>query len=267
MGSGADQRGHSRAGLGAWFHADSVTKCKAHLSKSEQATLDDAGRTIAASSGRADEVVKEGARDDSSKSILYDTNKAAVETSRAIVNYVGNFILRAKGGEGWTDVVAPQRWDEKDERWTRASPILARPHTLKGSGKQWRCEACGKHAGDGAGTTGSDRMRGASCNGAGGAGKAPVAWMKWRQSYQGDNCDRAGLAELRQAVDGLRMAEAQPTDPADKKHLLLKTGVVKWCWRYGARAERNSAPRVLLKTACSGAPRTKEYERALTLLG
>ena len=26
-------------------------------------------------------------------------------------------------------------------------------------------------------------------------------------------------------------------------------------------------PRLLLKTACSGAPRTKEYERALSLLG
>ena len=33
------------------------------------------------------------------------------------------------------------------------------------------------------------------------------------------------------------------------------------------RVERDSAPRLLLKTACSGAPRTKEYERALPLLG
>ena len=92
---------------------------------------------------------------------------------------------------------------------------------------------------------------------------------RWRQSYQGDNCDRAGLVELRQTVIRLRMAEAQPTNPDDKKHLLLRSGDVKWCWRCGAcgaRVERNSAPRMLLKTACSGAPRTKEYERALSLL-
>ena len=63
------------------------------------------------------------------------------------------------------------------------------------------------------------------------------------------------------------MAEAQPTNPDDKKHLLPRSGEVKWCWRCGARVERNSAPRLLLKTACSGAPRTKEHERALSLLG
>ena len=63
------------------------------------------------------------------------------------------------------------------------------------------------------------------------------------------------------------MAEAQPTNPDDKKHLLLKSGEVKWCWKCGARVERKSAPRLLLKTACSGAPCTKEYERALSLLG
>ena len=59
----------------------------------------------------------------------------------------------------------------------------------------------------------------------------------------------------------------QWTNPDDKKHLLLRSGEVKWCWRCGAPFERNSAPRLLLKTACSGAPRTKEYERALSLLG
>ena len=57
------------------------------------------------------------------------------------------------------------------------------------------------------------------------------AWVRWRQSYQGDNCDRAGLAEPTQAVIGLRMAEAQPTNPDDKKHMLLKSGEVKWCWK------------------------------------
>ena len=92
------------------------------------------------------------------------------------------------------------------------------------------------------------------------------AWARWRQSYQGDNCDRAGQAELRQAVTRLRTADAQPANPDDKKHLLLKTGEIKWCWKCGARVERDSAPRLLLKTACSGALRTKEYERALSLL-
>ena len=58
-----------------------------------------------------------------------------------------------------------------------------------------------------------------------------------------------------------------PTNPDDKKHLLLKTGEIKWCWKCGARVEQDSAPRLLLKTACCGAPRTKEYERALPLLG
>ena len=74
-------------------------------------------------------------------------------------------------------------------------------------------------------------------------------------------------SKRKQAVDRLLSGEAQPTDPADKKHLLLKTGEVKWCWRRGARAEMNSAPRVLLETACKGALRTEECERALTLLG
>ena len=69
------------------------------------------------------------------------------------------------------------------------------------------------------------------------------AWARWRRSYQGNHCDRAGLVELRQMVIRLCMAEAQPTNPDDKKHLLLKSGEVKWCWRCGARVERNSAPR------------------------
>ena len=99
------------------------------------------------------------------------------------------------------------------------------------------------------------------------ATEAVHAWMRWRQSYQGNNCDRAGLAEPKLAVGQLRSAEAQPADPVDKKRLLLEPGEVEWCWRCGARAERNSAPSVLLKTACSGAPRTTEDERALTLLG
>ena len=54
---------------------------------------------------------------------------------------------------------------------------------------------------------------------------------KWRQSYQRDNCDKFGLARL-------RVAEAQPADPSDKKHLILKTSEIKWRWRCGARTER-----------------------------
>ena len=91
---------------------DSVTKCKAHLSKADQAKLDEAGRFTTAGNERADELAKEGARDDSFQSILYDTYKAAVETRKAIIGYIGSFILRSKGGERWPDVVTPpQGWD------------------------------------------------------------------------------------------------------------------------------------------------------------
>ena len=86
---------------------------------------------------RADELAKEGAHDDSFQSILCDTYKGAIETCKAIISYIGCFILRAKGGERWPDVVAPpQGWDEKDERWKRAKSILARPHVLRRSGRQ-----------------------------------------------------------------------------------------------------------------------------------
>ena len=93
------------------------------------------------------------------------------------------------------------------------------------------------------------------------------AWSKWRLEYQGAHLARAGKSELRQAVVRLREAQARPCMLDEKKHLLLATGQIKWCWKCGARVEKDSAPRLLLKTACSGAPRTKEYERALSLLG
>ena len=132
-------------------HIDAVTKCKAHLSKAERAKLDETGRFMAAGNERADELAKEGARDDSFQSILCDTYKGAVETCKAIISYIGGFILRAKGGERWPDVVAPpQGWDEKDERWKRAKPILGRPHVLRRSGRQWHCEVCDKLASGGA---------------------------------------------------------------------------------------------------------------------
>ena len=92
-------------------------------------------------------------------------------------------------------------------------------------------------------------------------------WSKWRLEYQGAHLAKAGKGELRQAVVRLREAQARPCMLDEKKHLLLATGQIKWCWRCGARVEKDSAPRLLLKTACSGAPRTKEYERAISLLG
>ena len=163
-------------------------------------------------------------------------------------------------------VTPPQGWDEKDERWKRATPILARPHALRRRRRQWHCEACGKHAGDGAAKSKLARTEcvwhpamtleeqarpqchllaqtgrfvwccrcgaraakfaknlGEPCVG---NPRTPVyarsirllssvwhpkenrflgspklftaqAWARWRQGHQGDNCDRAGLAELR----------------------------------------------------------------------
>ena len=42
-----------------------------------------------------------------------------------------------------------QDWSMKDERWKRVVPILASPHKLTRSGRQWPCDACGRHASDG----------------------------------------------------------------------------------------------------------------------
>ena len=83
--------------IGDIAHIDSVTKCEAHLSKAERAKLDETGRFMAAGNERAEELAKEGARDDSFQSILCDTNRGAVVTSKAIISYIGSFILRAKG--------------------------------------------------------------------------------------------------------------------------------------------------------------------------
>ena len=65
-----------------------------------------------------------------------------------------------------------------------------------------------------------------------------------------DRESRSRGAELRQTVDRLREAEAQPESPP--------TETVVVC----ALREASSALRVLLKTACGGAHRTKEYEGA-----
>ena len=109
-----------------------MTKCKAHLSKVEQAKLDEAGNVTAAGNEWADELAREGARGGS----LHV--QGSCRNKQRHHQLIGNF-MEANGG-----------WDEKDERWKRAAKILERPHTLKRSGGQWRCEACGKNAGDGA---------------------------------------------------------------------------------------------------------------------
>ena len=118
-----------------------------HLSKSEQAKLDDAGHIIAAGNERADELAKGGARGDSFLSILYDTYKAAVETSTAIIS--SSFERMEKNDD---EMLSHHLKDGT----RRTSDGKARrrfwrvPHTLMRSGKQWRCEACGKHKGYGA---------------------------------------------------------------------------------------------------------------------
>ena len=125
------------------------------------------------------------------------------ETSKAIIGYIGNFILRAKGGERWPDVVTPPLgWDEKGERWKRAAPILERPHALRRRGRQWHCEACGKYAGDG-------------------AAKAKLA--------------RTECVE--------HPATAQGEHERSQCHLLAQTGSFVWCSRCGARAAKFGHPR------------------------
>ena len=97
---------------------------------------------------------------------------------RRSISYVGSFFLRAKGGERWPDVVTtPQGWDEKDERWKRATPILARPHVLRRSGRHWHCEVRDKRASGGAAKAKLVRteMCWASCDGIGRARKAAVS--------------------------------------------------------------------------------------------
>ena len=184
--------------IGDEAHIDSVSKCKAHLSKAEQAKLDEAGRFTTAGNERADELAKEGVRDDSFQSILGDTYKGAVVTCKAIIGHNRSFILRAKGGERWPDVVTPpQGWDEKDERWKRAKPILARPHVLRRSGRQWHCEVCDKRA-------------------SGGAAKAKLVRTE--------------------CVGHPATALGEHTTP--QCHLLAQTGSYVWCCRCGARAAK-----------------------------
>ena len=342
----AGRRPHADVWRGIWqrfrdieeeAHVDSVTKCKAHLTKAERAKLSDEGRLTAAGNEWADRLAKDETGDDSFQAVLCDWYKTAARTCTGIITYIGNFILRAKTGDRWPDVTPPpQEWHEKDERWKRVKPTLARAHLLVRIGKQWCCDSCGRHASDGPSKaklartecighpavvlggearpqlhllvqTGSfvwccrcgaraakfAKKLGEPCLGRPrsqeyarsirllSSGWHPKenrflgspklftmqTWSRWRLDHQGVHLAKAGRSELRQAVDRLREARAQPSMPDERKHLLVATGQIKWCWKCGARVERDSVPRLPLKTACSGAPRTKEYERALSLLG
>ena len=226
--------------------------------------------------------------------LLCSRFQGVAETCKAIIDYIDSFILQAKGGERWPDVVAPtQGWDRKDERWKRATPILARSHALRRRRRQWHCEACGKHASDVAAKaklartervghlamtlgeqarpqchllaqTGSfvwccrcgaiaakfAKKLGEPCVGhprtqecarsirllSGGLHPRKTAFCSRSKHGQGGGTSTKGT--------NVTVAEAQPTNPDDKNHRLLKSGEVKWCWRCGARVERNSAPSV-----------------------
>ena len=112
-------------------HTDSVTKCKAHLSKAARARLDETARFMATGNERTDELPTEGARENTFQALLCDWYKAVVETSRAFTSHKGSFILRAKGGERWPDVVVPLRgWGEKDDRSKHVKPTLAPSSSL-----------------------------------------------------------------------------------------------------------------------------------------
>ena len=63
-------------------------------------------------------------------------------------------------------------------------------------------------------------------------------WSKWRLDHQGVHLAKAGRSELRQAIVRLREAQARPCMPDERKHLLLATGQIKWCWKCGARVEK-----------------------------
>ena len=78
---------------------------------------------MAAGNEQADELAKEGARDDSFQSILCDTYKGAVETCKANHRLHWRFhpSKRKEESDGLTWLRRlPQGWDEKDERWKRA---------------------------------------------------------------------------------------------------------------------------------------------------
>ena len=124
-------------------HIDSVSKCKAHLSKAEQAMLDEAGRFTTAGNERGDELAKEGARDDSFRSILHDTYTAAVETSKATLAVSFSERREENDGQMWSRRL---RDGMRKMSWKRAASILARLHALRRRGRPWHCEVCDKRA-------------------------------------------------------------------------------------------------------------------------
>ena len=92
---------------------------------------------------------KERVTTSSNPSCATRTSKLSKCVRRSSATLVFSFSERKE--ERWPDVVTPpQGWDDKDERWKRAKPILARPHDLRRRGRQWYCEVCDKRASGGA---------------------------------------------------------------------------------------------------------------------
>ena len=102
--------------IGKKAYADSVTKCEAHLSIAERAKLGDAGRLVAAGSEWADNLAKDGARDDSFRQccvtgtrqqpILALTSSPTSETSSCAQRLERDGRTsphRHKDGAKWTD--------------------------------------------------------------------------------------------------------------------------------------------------------------------
>ena len=113
--------------IGEQAHTDCVTKCKAHLSKGERARLSDAGRFAATSNERADEFGKRRCARGHFPSCVVRLVQNGSQDKQTIISYIGSFILCAKEGERWLDVVPPpQGRGEKDERWKHLEPTLAR---------------------------------------------------------------------------------------------------------------------------------------------
>ena len=180
---------------------------------------------MAAVNERADEMAKEGARDDVFQSTLCDTYLQAVETCKAIIG------------------------------------ILARPHVLRCSGRQWFCKI----------KTGAHRMCWASCDSTGTARKTTLSplgtdWQlcvvlqMWSESSQVREetwrtvcwaSEVSGvrtkhplavewLASQRESISWITAAvhEASMGEVAAK----LPRGQLRQGWDNGAQASSNTAP-------------------------
>ena len=92
---------------------------------------------------RAEELGKEGAREDTFQAVLCEL------VQRGGQNQQSHHQLHLRlypSGERWPDVVlAVQGWCA---RWKHVEPTLARPHLLVRSGGKRCCETCGRYASD-----------------------------------------------------------------------------------------------------------------------